>query len=43
MGKLIQTLKRRLGVMIKNSTFQLASDVVEIVKTLRITPQAVTK
>ena len=33
MGKLIQTLKQRLGVMIKknNTTFQLASDVVEIV------------
>ena len=44
--RLIKTLKRRLGVMkidSKNTPFRLASDVAEIIKTLRITPHGVTK
>ena len=44
--KMIQTLKRRLGVMridSANKPYKLASDVAEIIKTLRITPHGVTK
>ena len=44
--RLIQTLKRRLGVMKidpNNKLFKIASGVAEIIKTLRITPQGVTK
>ena len=44
--RLIQTLKRRLGVMKVVSNFtpiKIASSVAEIIKTLRITPQGVTK
>ena len=44
--RMIQTLKRRLGVMKfdrSNTSYKLASDVAEIIKTLRITPHSVTK
>ena len=43
---MIQTLKRRLGVMRidpANTPFKLALDVAEIIKTLCITPHGVTK
>ena len=43
---MIQTLKRRLAVMIidkTNTTYKLASDVAKNIKTLRITPHSVTK
>ena len=44
--RMIQTLKRRLGVLgidPANTPYKLASDVAEIIKTLRIAPQDVTK
>ena len=44
--RMIQTIKRRLGVMRidpANTPYKLASDVAEIVKTLRITPHGVIK
>ena len=44
--RMIQTLKRRLAVMRidnMNTPYKLASDVAEIIKTLRITPHSVTK
>ena len=44
--RMIQTLKRRLAVMRIDKTniaYKLASDVAEIIKTLRITPHSVTK
>ena len=44
--RMIQTLKRRLAVMRDDKTntpYKLASDVTEIIKTLRITPHSVTK
>ena len=44
--RMFQTLKRRLGVMKfdrSNTPYKLASDVAEIIKTLRITPHSVTK
>ena len=44
--RMIQALKRRLGVMRidpANTPYKLASDVAEIIKTLRITPHGVTK
>ena len=43
---MIQTLKRRLAVMRidkTNTPYKLASDVAEIIETLRITPHSVTK
>ena len=43
---MIQTLKRRLAVMRidkTNTPYKLASDLAEIIKTLRITPNSVTK
>ena len=43
---MIRTIKRRLAVMKKdqsNTPYKLASDVAEIIKTLRITPHGVTK
>ena len=43
---MIQTLKHRLGVMRTdpaNTPYKLASDVAEIIKTLRLTPHGVTK
>ena len=44
--KLIQTLKRRLGIIKidpNNTPFKIASSVAELIKTLRITPHEVTK
>ena len=44
--RMIQTLKRRLAVMKNDQTntpYKLASDVAEIIKTLRITPHSVAK
>ena len=44
--RMIQTLKRRLAVMRidkKNTPYKFASDVAETIKTLRITPDSVTK
>ena len=44
--RMIQTIKRRLAVMRIDQThspYKLASDVAEIIKTLRITPHGVTK
>ena len=44
--RMIQTLKRRLAVMKMDQTntpYKLASDVAELIKTLRITPHSVTK
>ena len=44
--RIIQTLKRRLGVMIvdkKNTRYKLASDVAEMIEILRITQHEVTK
>ena len=44
--QMIQTIKRRLAVMRTdqtNTSYKLASDVAEIIKTLRITPHGVTK
>ena len=43
---MIQTIKGRLAVMKidkSNTSYKLASDVAEIIKTLRITPHGVTK
>ena len=44
--RIVQTLKRRLAVMRidkTNTSYRLASDVAEIIKTSRITPHGVTK
>ena len=44
--RMIQTIKRRLAVIKidqPNTSYKLASDVAEIIKTLRITPHGVTK
>ena len=44
--RLIRTLKSRLSVMKidnRNKPYKLASDVAELIKTLRITPNATTK
>ena len=44
--RIIQTLKRRLAVKKidrSNTPYKLASDVAEIIKTLRITPHSLTK
>ena len=44
--RMIQTLKRRLAITRidkTNTPYKLASDVAEIIKTLRITPHSVTK
>ena len=44
-ARLIRPLKSRLAIMKidKNNTYKLASDVAELIKTLRITPNATTK